>query len=85
MAYVLVIAHNTAVAVSTVTVAVVLTGQVGAQWTGDVAATTGAQCIIVVSWAVAGVASLGRQMSLKRNWTVSLPDRGEFYDALLFS
>ena len=75
----LVIAHNTAVAVSTVTVAVVLAGQVGAQWTRDVPATTGAQCIIVVSSAVAGVASLGRQMSLKRDWAVSLPDRGEFY------
>ena len=70
VAYALVITCNTAAAVSSLTVAFLLTGQVDVLGTGDISAKTAAEVLVVVSSAVAGVARLGDRTTLERDWTL---------------
>ena len=77
VAYVLVTTRHVAMSASAVAVSVALKSQADGGDVGEFPATVEVQCVIVVTSAIAAVASLGRQASLERDWVTNPVDDGE--------
>ena len=84
VAYVLVTSRHLAMAASAVAVSVALNGHADVDEDGKIPAAVRVQCVIVITSAIAVVASLGRQASLGRDWVPNTVDVGEMCTGIWF-